>query len=152
MQINGTTTTPNTGASNEAASARVAQKTLGQKDFLKLISVQLANQDPMKPMEDTAFIAQMSSFTALENSTQMLSQFAQLRSSNNLSLARSLMGQEVTVLDPESKKTVTGEVTGVDTSGSTPNIVIDGKSYDLNSIQKVNTPADASTAGTSTTN
>src|SRR6266568_738035 len=51
---------------NAQNSAQGGQKTLGVNDFLKLLTVQLQSQDPLKPMEDTAFISQMASFTSLE--------------------------------------------------------------------------------------
>ena len=59
---NGTTTT---------TPAPAATKALGQADFLKLLSTQFQNQDPMKPMDDTAFIAQMAQFTSLSQTTEM---------------------------------------------------------------------------------
>ena len=40
-------------------------KQLGQEEFLKLLITQLKSQDPMKPVEDTAFIAQMAQFSSL---------------------------------------------------------------------------------------
>lgn len=39
---------------------------LGKNEFLKILIVQLQNQDPLNPMDDKQFIAQMAQFTALE--------------------------------------------------------------------------------------
>jgi flagellar basal-body rod modification protein FlgD len=39
---------------------------LGKDEFLKILIVQLQNQDPLNPMDDKEFIAQMAQFTALE--------------------------------------------------------------------------------------
>ena len=47
-------------------------KELGSDDFLKLMMVQLQHQDPMSPMDNTQFIAQMASFTSLANSKEQV--------------------------------------------------------------------------------
>lgn len=39
---------------------------LDKNAFLRLLTVQLSNQDPLNPMEDREFIAQLAQFSALE--------------------------------------------------------------------------------------
>ena len=41
------------------------QQTLGQQDFLKLMTVQIQNQDPLKPMENTEFFSQIAQFSTV---------------------------------------------------------------------------------------
>jgi flagellar basal-body rod modification protein FlgD len=119
-------------------SLRVPQKNLGQDDFLKLLTVQLAKQDPMKPMEDTSFIAQMAQFTALQQTTEMVSGFSDLRSASEMSTASSLLGRNVTVETKEDGK-VTGQVTGIDAADGTPKLIVNGKLFPLSSLKQVAT-------------
>lgn len=132
-----------TSSSNETTqqpplpgSQRVPQKTLGQDDFLKLLTVQLAKQDPMKPMEDTSFIAQMAQFTALQQTGEMAKEFGALRNASDFASASNLLGREVTVETKENGK-VTGSVEGIDATGGTPNLVVGGKLFPLSALQKV---------------
>lgn len=118
-----------------AASGRVPKKTLGQEDFLKLITVQLAKQDPMKPMEDTAFMAQMAQFSALEQSSQMARDMAALRSDLAGQTSANLLDREVTFLTPGGE--VTARVEAVDYSGSSPRLSAGGASYGLDQVVRV---------------
>ena len=51
--------------------SRAVSKELDKEAFLKLLIAQLANQDPMNPMEDREFIAQMAQFSSLEQMANM---------------------------------------------------------------------------------
>ncbi len=63
-----TTVSPELNAlRNPNAAARVApQKALGQNDFLKLLTVQMQNQDPTNPVDNTKMIADMANFSSLQ--------------------------------------------------------------------------------------
>jgi flagellar basal-body rod modification protein FlgD len=55
-------------ASDAAADSSSSGKALSGdfNTFLKLLTAQLSNQDPLQPMESTAFVAQLASFSSVE--------------------------------------------------------------------------------------
>lgn len=71
---------------------------LGKDDFLKILITQLQHQDPMSPMQDREFIAQMAQFTQVEqmtNMTKMLENFIKFESSNPLIKYSELIGKNI---------------------------------------------------------
>ncbi|WP_225983672.1 MULTISPECIES: flagellar hook assembly protein FlgD [Bacillaceae] len=78
---------------------REVKNNLDKDDFLKLLLTQLQNQDPTSPMDDTDFIAQMATFSSLEQMTNMnttLESFVNSQNQNLLITYSQFVGQEVT--------------------------------------------------------
>ncbi|MCM3441095.1 flagellar hook assembly protein FlgD [Metabacillus halosaccharovorans] len=59
--------------SNKPSSNKTGSSNLGKDEFLKILMTQLQNQDPLNPMEDKEFVAQMAQFSTLEQTTNMAS-------------------------------------------------------------------------------
>ena len=75
-----------------------SNQTLSQEDFFSLLTEQLANQDPTKPVDNDQMVAQMTSFTMADGIEQLntkFSDFATSMTSNQALQASSLIGQEV---------------------------------------------------------
>ena len=69
------TTSVPTGITTTAAAAEAAltakKSNMGQSDFLTLFTTQLKNQDPLDPVKNEAFVAQLAQFSQLEATTNM---------------------------------------------------------------------------------
>lgn len=106
---------------------------LGKDEFLKLMVCQLSNQDPLNPQEDTAFIAQLAQFSALEQMTNMNQTLM------NTS-AYSLVGKEVIVSTTDSTGNTTetrGVVDYVEMKGGDAYLSIDGKMFSIDDLVQV---------------
>ncbi|MEO1172539.1 MAG: flagellar hook capping FlgD N-terminal domain-containing protein [Myxococcota bacterium] len=86
---------------------------LGKDEFLTLLIEQISNQDPLEPMEDTEFIAQLAQFSALEQ--QMVTndllenlEIGQVATVNTQ--VTSLIGSQVTVLAQDFEVASSGVV------------------------------------------
>lgn len=58
---------------------REVKNQLGKDEFLKILIIQLQNQDPLNPMEDKDFIAQMAQFSTLEQIQNMGRDFQSMK-------------------------------------------------------------------------
>ncbi|NOT11311.1 MAG: flagellar hook assembly protein FlgD [Methylococcaceae bacterium] len=79
--------------------ASTAKKTsLGQADFLKLMTTQLTHQDPTKPMQNGEFLSQMAQFgtvSGIQDLQQAFKDFSTSISSGQTLQAASLVGRSV---------------------------------------------------------
>ena len=134
---NNTVANPATGTD---AFASAASQTLSEQDFLNLLVTQMTSQDPMNPMTNQDMLSQMVQFSTLQGNTSMQSTLADVRSHQVFSDANSLIGKQVNLLTDASGDTAQGVVSGVDVSSGTPQIVVNGHSYDLAKVLTI-TPA-----------
>lgn len=73
---------------------------MGSEDFLRLLTTQLKNQDPLNPTDSTQFMGQIAQLTQASGIQELNSSFASLSESlrgNQTMQAASLIGREVTV-------------------------------------------------------
>ena len=112
---------------------RVPTQTLDQEDFLKLLVAQMTSQDPLNPKSDLDSIAQMASFSALEQSKSMEAQMQQLTSQQQILQANSMIGRTVT-LQLDSGTATAGVVDGVQIDSGVPRVVVGGQAFDLSQV------------------
>jgi len=99
----------NNNAAQNTASAAPSSNTVDYQSFLKLLVAQMKHQDPTAPMESTDFVAQLATFSQVEQSVQVNAKLDQLLQSSQLSQASSIIGRTVTSADG----TISGKVAEV---------------------------------------
>lgn len=92
------------------------------QSFLRLLVAEMKNQDPTNPMDSTQYVAQLASFSQVEQSVQINTKLDQLLQASTLSQAGSLIGRTVTSADG----TLTGTVAEVRVMSDGIIAVIDG--------------------------
>ena len=111
---------PTTGATSpqsQSGSTSVSnpKAALDKDGFLRLFVAQLQHQDPSSPMDTNESMQQMSSFSMVEQITNMASTNTKIADSLNTSSAVGLIGNTVTYLDDKGVPQ-TGKVERVATS------------------------------------
>jgi len=87
-------------AANEALTAKAGSNGMGQKDFLTLFTTQLKCQDPLDPVKNEAFVAQLAQFSQLEATTSMsetLKAYVDSMSGERMMSSTSMIGKTVSV-------------------------------------------------------
>jgi len=104
------------GGTPKAAAGKNAES-LGQADFLRLMTEQLKHQDPLNPMENSAFLGQLAQFSTVQGIQSLnasVDGFAGAMNSDQLLRGATMVGREV--LLPSSKMALPAD-------GSTSGIV-----------------------------
>ncbi|HHT69888.1 MAG TPA: flagellar hook assembly protein FlgD [Firmicutes bacterium] len=110
---------------------------LGKDQFLQLLITQLRYQDPISPVDDKEFIAQMAQFSSLEQmqnlNTNMSEMMLAQQKLTSLGQATQMIGKSVELFTHEGES-IFGQVSGVQFKNGWPEIIVDGKLYDFGEI------------------
>jgi flagellar basal-body rod modification protein FlgD len=110
-----------------AASTPSAQvNSLGLEDFLKVLLTQLTYQDPLKPLDNQEFIAQLAQFTSLEQNRQSNDRLQQLLTIQSATQSVGLLGRTVEVQSSNGGPNTIGEVTTLRFRQGEPLITVKG--------------------------
>jgi len=86
--------------SSQQVNASSEQQELGRDAFLQLLTTQLNNQDPLDPMDNEAFVAQLAQFSSVEGIKGMQSSLENMVSGmrqDQMMAGASLVGKKVSV-------------------------------------------------------
>ena len=120
--------TTNTSATS-GTQANNPNAELKKDDFLKLFVAQMQHQDPSQPMDNSQMMAQMASFSSLEQMSNLTAQNAQGN-------AVALIGRSVTYKDKLGAER-TGTVEKVSTVKGAPSLTVDGIGVDPAMVTEV---------------
>jgi flagellar basal-body rod modification protein FlgD len=95
---------------------------INQQDFLRILLTQLNAQDPLKPMDNGAFVAQLAQFSQLESAQQTTASLNQLVALQTATQSVALLGKSVDVLG--NAGFTSGQVTGLSVSGNTQTLTV----------------------------
>ena len=104
------------GVNQEEEAQQKNADSLGQSDFLKLMTTQLQNQDPFAPMDNTAMVEQMAQFSQVTGITEMsqtLKGIADQLSEFRIATASNMLGNSVMVPGNYARPDDRGEIHGM---------------------------------------
>lgn len=103
------------GNSLTSASGEVNRSNLSQNDFIKLFMTELTFQDPLEPINNREFLAQMAQFTNLEQARLTNENISNLVSINATLQSLSIIGKQVEIIT-DSGSNIAGIVSAVNFS------------------------------------
>ena len=95
--------------------AKKTKEEMGKQEFLTLFTAQLQNQNPLEPVKNEAFVAQLAQFSQLEALTNMqgsLDKFVTSMSGERMLGSAALIGKKVSVTDAPTQLNTGGDITG----------------------------------------
>jgi flagellar basal-body rod modification protein FlgD len=130
-------------ATDASSTNKVSTNELSSQDFLNLLTVQLQNQDPMNPMQDTEFLSQMASFTSLEQMQDLNGNFQKFAQSQQDIASQAYLGREV-LINQASGESVSGIVQAVSkASDGGITVTVGSQEYAVSQIERVSLPTES---------
>jgi flagellar basal-body rod modification protein FlgD len=131
-------TITNVGSSSAAsdimANTALAKSGFSKQTFLELLVTQLKNQDPLDPQDSSQFVAELASFSSLE---QMANMSASMETVLETSVTN-LIGKRATVADAAAPSGyIPGTIEGIQYYSDGPAVKINGVDYPFSVVQNI---------------
>jgi len=150
--------TDTTTANSTTDTTSTADNTMGKDQFLELLVTQLKYQDPLDPMDNSQFVAQLATFSSLEQMTNLNTSMDTLYTNLDSYMANSyalqatnsmasMIGKEISYINPDSTdadgnltgEILTGTVESVVISNGTPYYKVNDQAVSLDYITEIGT-------------
>jgi flagellar basal-body rod modification protein FlgD len=107
-------------------SAASQVSSISLQDFLKILTSQLSNQDPLKPLDNQEFVTQIAQFSTLEQSAELNQKIDQLLSVQSVTQSVGLLGKNVDINTSTSSSglTLSGQVTSINYVSGVPHLTV----------------------------
>lgn len=114
------------GVSTTTTNTNLQASGIGQEDFMKILLTQLTYQDPLKPMDNQQFIAQLAQFTSLEQTRQLNDRVDTLLAIQGATQSIGLIGKtvEVSTTNGTTNGTSVGTVTTINFAQGQPQLTL----------------------------
>lgn len=113
---------PINSVSSATATPNLQSNNMGMQEFLKILLTQLNYQDPMKPMDNQQFMAQMAQFSALQQTQQLNTNIEKLMTNQASLQSVGLIGRTIDI--QSNGGVITGKVMSLSFSGDSPMLSI----------------------------
>jgi flagellar basal-body rod modification protein FlgD len=130
------TATTGVGGTTALGATSAAASRVSTDDFLKLLVTQLQNQNPLDPLTNEQFLAQLAQFQALDEMISTSNNTAAMLLGAKLSLAGGLIGRTVTA-EGSGGVTITGVVERVVVEDGEPMLVIGSDRLSVDAVREI---------------
>jgi flagellar basal-body rod modification protein FlgD len=130
---------PNYASENTSVAKQKGDQSLGKDDFLKILIAQLKHQDPMEPLDDKAFIAQMAQFSSVEQIQQMTNELKLMRQTMGISsdlIGKMVSWEKQSLIDGKSYLEL-GMVDSIVLNGGLQYVSIQGKQIPIDKLIEI---------------
>lgn len=111
------------GVVSNGSTTANSNNTIDQEGFIKLFLTQLQFQDPLEPVDNREFLAQLAQFSNLEQSRQLSLNTESLLTMSSASQALTLLDRPVDVLQSQGNS-ISGTVKAVQFTAAGPELTV----------------------------
>lgn len=134
MSTSGVSSTNGSSSTTNTTSITSASSALGKDAFLNLLVTEMKNQDPLSPMDNTQYIAQLAQFSSLEQEQSINSSVQSLTQNAPLLEGASMIGKTVSATDPTTGDVINGTVNSIKFSSSGTTINVNNQDINLSYV------------------